>query len=160
MREPSVGVVSGPSHRVEFGDSGVGLARGAGGSVAVDAQDALVLADIEARLTKEVRGFVLALNQFGCRTQAISKEVPDSAQFCKLVAIFLGLVSFQLANALGKDLDKPIFFDDGRQYLTDLGLSLNELFREVNLDDHRFLAVAFVDQKPAQVDGRAEAGQQ
>lgn len=128
--------------------------------VAVDpdsVEHSLVLADVEARMTKEVRGLVLALSQFGHRAQAVSEEIPADAQFCKLVTSFLGLLGFQLAYSLGKDLDKPIFFDDGRQYLADLKLSLDEFVREVNLDGRRFLAVAFVDQHTPQADGRAEA---
>lgn len=123
-------------------------------------EHSLLLADVEARLTKEVRGLVLALSQFGHRAQAVSEEIPADAQFCKLVTSFLGLLGFQLAYSLGKDLDKPIFLDDGRQYLADLNLSLDEFVREVNLDGRRFLAVAFVDQHAAQADGRAEARKQ
>lgn len=132
------------------------LAGGAEGIERVDLQHDL-LAGVEARLTQEVRGLVLALHQFGSRAQAIGEEVPSSAQFCKLVTGFLGLLGLQLAYSLGKDLDKPIFFDDGRQYLADLNLSLNEFIREVDLDGRRFMAVAFVDQHPPKVDGRTEA---
>ena len=132
------------------------LTGGAEGIERVDLQHDL-LAGVEARLTQEVSGLVLALHQFGSRAQAIGEEVPSSAKFCKLVTGFLGLLSLQLAYSLGKDLDKPIFFDDGRQYLADLNLSLNEFIREVDLDGRRFMAVAFVDQHSPKVDGRTEA---
>lgn len=127
------------------------LAGGTEGVERVDLQHDL-LAGVEARLTHEVRGLVLALHQFGSRAQAIGEEVPSSAQFCKLVTGFLGLLGLQLAHSSGKYLDKPIFFDDGRQYLADLNLSLNEFIREVDLDGRRFMAVAFVDQHAAQAD--------
>ena len=125
-----------------------------------EAQHALVLADIEARLTKEVRGLVASLVQFGGRAQLISEEVPADAQFSKLVTGFLALLGFQLAYSLGKDLDKPIFFDDGAQYLRDLGLSLNDFVREVELDGRRFMAVALIEQGLPKAEGAADAGEQ
>lgn len=115
--------------------------------VSLDAQDALVLANVEARLTEEVRGLIAALNQFSGRAQGICVEIPDAAHFSKLVTSFLGLLGFQLAHALGKGLDKPIFFDDGAEYLRELNLCLSDFVREVDLDGRRFLAVAFVDEQ-------------
>jgi len=94
-------------------------------------QDAF-LASIEARLTQEMRDLILALQQFNRRAQLISENIPDSAQFCKLVTGLVRLVSLQLAAALGQGLDQGIFFDDGRQYLAQLHLRLNDFIREID----------------------------
>lgn len=110
-------------------------------------QDAFVLANVDTRLTEEVRRLIAALAQFGGRAQSISKEIPDAAHFSKLVTSFLGLLGLQLAHALGKGLDKPLFFDDGAEYLHELNLCLSDFVREVDLDGRRFLAVAFVDEQ-------------
>lgn len=67
--------------------------------VANESQYAFLLSDIEARLTDEVRWLVACLGQFSSRTELISKEVPDSANFSKSVTSFLSLFAFQLAHA-------------------------------------------------------------
>ncbi|MOA29707.1 hypothetical protein D3C78_1507400 [compost metagenome] len=117
-----------------------------------------MLADIEARLTEEVRGLVFALAEFGRRAKLISEEVPAEAHFTKLVTQSFALLAFQVSIALGKDMDKPILFDDGVLYLKNLGLNLNEFIREVELDGRRFLAVAFVDQQAGEIKHTADAG--
>lgn len=131
---------------------------GADAESALNAQDALLLADIEARLTDEVRGLVSALHQFGSRAQLIGKEIPEGAQFCKSVTALLTLLGFQLAYSFGKGLDEPIFFDDGAEYLRKLNLSLGDFVRELTLDGRRFLAVALVDEKLGQVCGAGDGG--
>lgn len=133
------------------------VAQAAVGNRALDAQDALLSA-IEARLTKEVRGLVAALHQFGCRAQLIGKDIPDSAKFCKLVTGSLTLLGFQFAYAFSQGLDKPIFFDDGTKYLADLGLSLEEFVREVTLDGRRFMAVALIEPEFSKLDSAVDAG--
>ena len=133
------------------------LAQAAVGDVALQAQDALLSA-IEARLTKEVRGLVAALDQFGRRAQLIGKDIPEGAKFCQLVTSSLALLGFQFAYSFNKGLDTPIFFDDGAKYLADLGLSLDEFVREVSLDGRRFLAVALIDQELPKLDSAADAG--
>jgi len=110
-------------------------------------QDALLLSDIEARLTNDVKGIILSLTEFAGSSQSICKEIPANAHFCKLIASTLQLFSLQIAVALGQGLNKPIFSDDGRQYLADLGLSLNDLIREIDLDGRKFMAIALVDKK-------------
>lgn len=135
----------------------------AGVADAVDAsgtQDALLLADIEARLTNEVRGLVDALREFGSRAQLVCKEIPDNAHFTKLVSSSFILMSLQLAYALHKGLDKPIFFDDGVEYLRELKLCLSDFVREIDLDGRRFLAIALIDQKLGQFSSTADCGEQ
>lgn len=132
-------------------DPDFGVAGAAGAKPALNAQDALVLANVEARLTEEVRRLINSLNQFSRRTQGICVEVPDAAHFSKLVTSFLGLLGLQLAHALGKGLDRPIFFDDGAEYLRELNLCLSDFVREVDLDGRRFLAVALVDEQTRQL---------
>lgn len=136
----------------------LGIATAADAPKALHAQDALLLADIEARLTDEMRGLVAALHQFGCRAELIRQEIPEGANFCKSVTAFLTLLSFQLAYSFGKDLDVPIFFDDGAEYLRKLNLSLGEFVRELTLDGRRFLAVALIDQQLGQLGGTADRG--
>lgn len=125
---------------------------------ALEPQDALLLADIEARLTNEMRGLVAALRQFSSRAQLLGEEIPERAHFCKLVTALLVLLSLQLSNAFGKDLDVPIFFDDGAEYLRKLNLSLGEFVRELTLDGRRFLAVALIDQQLGQLGSTADRG--
>ena len=135
----------------------------AGVADAVDAsgtQDALLLADIEARLTNEVRGLIAALREFGSRAQLVCKEIPDNAHFTKLVSSSFALMSLQLAYALHKGLDKPIFFDDGVEYLRELKLCLSDFVREIDLDGRRFLAIALIDQKLGQFSSTADCGEQ
>lgn len=139
-------------------DLNLGVAAATGAVDALDSQDALLLADIEARLTDEVRRLVAALDQFGCRSELIGKEIPDSAKFCKSVTLLLTSLSFQLAYSFGKDLDIPIFFDDGAEYLRKLNLSLSDFVRELTLDGRRFLAVALIDQQLSQLGGTADRG--
>jgi hypothetical protein len=124
------------------------VADGAEGVSVVDLQNAY-LVGMEARLTREVKGLIGTLSQFGSRAQLISEELPVGAEFSKRVTLLLALLSLQLANALGQGLDKPIFFDDGALYLKQLGLGLDDFIREVDLDGRRFLCVALTDQGTA-----------
>jgi hypothetical protein len=121
-------------------------------------QDALVLADIEARLTQQVRGLIAALTEFGGSAQLICKEIPDNAHFTKLVSSALVLIGFQLAYALGKGLDKPIFFDDGAEYLRELNLCLSDFAREIDLDGRRFLAIALINQQSSELGCASDGG--
>lgn len=130
-------------------DSGSGVADGAAAVASSDAKNAL-LASIEARLAQEVLRLIGPVQEFGRRAQLIGKEIPDSAQFCKLITGFIGLSAFQLAYAIRQMADTPIFVDDGREYLAKLGLQLHDVIREVDLDGRRFLAIALIDQKAAQ----------
>lgn len=157
---PSEGVgaaSSGAGRDGGFVDLDAALAGPASGVVVNDVQNAL-LASIETRLTEEVRRLVVALDQFSGRAQLIGKELPESAQFGKAVTGFLALLSFQFAYALRKDLDKPILFDDGAEYLRGLGLTLEQAFREVSLDGRRYSAVACVDNGLDDIDKRAGRG--
>ena len=137
-----------------------GVADAANARNSLNAKDAFVLANVEARLTEEVRGLIAALLQFGGRAQGICVEIPDAAHFSKLVTSFLGLLGFQLAHALGKGLDKPIFFDDGAEYLRELNLCLSDFVREVDLDGRRFLAVAFIDEQARELSSSSDGADQ
>ena len=75
-----------------------GLAAGADSKVISDEENA-DLAVIEAKLADEMIGLGNFLKAFALRTKAIREEIPDSAQFCKLVAGFFPLMAFQLAEA-------------------------------------------------------------
>lgn len=123
-------------------------------------QDRLVLADIEARLTDEVLRLVGALREFGCGAQLISESTPVGADFTKLVTQTVSLMGFQLANALLKSVELPVLRDDGVLYLKNLGINLHELFREIELDGRRFMAVALIDEKLGQLGNSAGAGEQ
>jgi hypothetical protein len=120
-------------------------------TVNVEDKQALVLADIETRLTEEVRRLILALTEFGHRTQAIGEEIPVDAEFVQLVTCLLSLMGFQFAVALGQGLDKPILFDDGCEYLRKHLLTVNDLFGKIDLDGRSYLAVALVDEPFSQV---------
>ncbi len=138
-------------------DLNAAVADRAAGDPSHNLQHAL-LVGVEARLAQEVRGLIGALGQFAGRAQCIGEELPSSSHFGKLVTGFLSLLSLQFAYSLGKGLDKPILLDDGAEYLRELRLSLDDLVREIDLDGRRFLAVAFVEQRSAEVFGGGESG--
>ncbi|WP_431222222.1 hypothetical protein ACQ86O_17865 [Serratia sp. L9] len=115
-------------------------------SLSVASQDNL-LASIETRLAEEMRDLVSALLRFGIGTQRINEELPETAQFGKLITRFFSITSLQLAYAFLKDRDKPLLLDDGAQQLQDLGLSLNDFIREIDLEGRQFLAIALIDKR-------------
>lgn len=147
LRQPGDAGVPGP---VAEGD--LGIAEGANSEEWSPAENAL-LATIEARLADEVRGLILALFKFASGAKAVREELPERAQFCKLVTMALELLALQGAHALGKDADMPLFLDDGREYLTRVGLHLKDFVREIDLNGRRFLAIALVDEKSSQILG-------
>ncbi|MCK9987422.1 MAG: hypothetical protein AzoDbin1_03894 [Azoarcus sp.] len=153
-----------PSSRAEAGvgrgrpDLGAVLADGAlPVPVAVTREDDL-LAGLEARLADGMRDLASALLKFSGITQAVHKELPLGSEFGKHITLLLGSVSLQLAYALLKDGDLPLLLDDGAQHLHKLGLSVDELFRELDVDGRRFLTVALVEQQSPQVFQHREAG--
>ena len=126
------------------------LADRAVGLSSVDEQNRL-LTGIEARLANEMRGLGLTLAEFARRTKAIREEIPDSAQFCKLVAGFFPLMAFQLSEAFLCPKHRFTFQDDGALYLQQLGLKVNDFAREIDLEGRKFLAVALLDHGAADV---------
>lgn len=142
----------------DFFDCKRGLTGGASAVTAPEHQDALLLADIETRLTHEVLGLMSFVREFAGRTQAIRKEIPDGADLYQFVSFFLASSSLNLANAVGLSLVRGIFRNGGREYLDELGLQVNELFREVELDGKRFLAVALTNEGNANVLKYVKAG--
>lgn len=127
-------------------------------TVAVADQDGF-LASVEARLANEVDDLVSALVKFSRSAQAISEELPLSAHFGKNVTLFLSLASCHVANALLQGRDKPLLLDDGALQLREMGLSLKEFLRELDLDGRRFLAVALVDQQAHHLRQRGEGSE-
>lgn len=126
-------------------DADANVAKRAVGSVGTHMEDAF-LAGIETWLADEVFRLVSALREFSGRTQLICQELPERAHFSESVTGFLSLIGLQLADALAKGLDRAVLFDDGAQYLGELGLSLQDLFREFDLDSSRFLAIALINE--------------
>lgn len=148
-------------------EAGVGCSRGDLGAVPADgalpvsvtvADEHELLAGLEARLADGVRDLAGALLKFGGITQAVHKELPLGSEFGKHITLLFGTVSLQFAYALLKDGDLPLLLDDGAQHLHKLGLGVNELFRELDMDGRRFLAVALVEQGAAEVLEHSEAG--
>jgi hypothetical protein len=117
-----------------------------------------LLSTLEARLAGEVRNLCAALLQFSRITQGIGEELPLSSNFGKNVTLFLSLGSLHVAQALLQRPDAPLLVDDGAQQLGEMGLSLDEFVRELNLDGRRFLAVALVDKQTRQVGQALKAG--
>ncbi|MBX3654153.1 MAG: hypothetical protein KF686_08200 [Ramlibacter sp.] len=102
-----------------------------------------LLVTLEARLTDEVVHLAEALRVFAVATQEIGEELPSEAQLGKHITLFFSAAGFHLAETLLKRRDVPLLVDDGAQQLREMGLSLDELIRELDLDGRRFLAVAF-----------------
>lgn len=123
-----------------------GIAVMADVSTLPEHEDALLLADIEARLTEEVHGLIRSIEQFGLRSKLISEEIPNSSKFAQLIASTLTLSSFHFAYALRKGADKGIFFYDTSHDFGQFSLSLEDRFRQINLDGRKFLAVALIDE--------------
>lgn len=119
-------------------------------AIPVAAQDDL-LAAIEARLTNEVLDLANALLKFSAGARSVREELPASAQFGKHITLFFSLCSLHIAQALFQRTDAPLLLDDGAQQLREMGLSLDELVRELDLDGRRFLAVALPNQANGQV---------
>ena len=139
-------------------DLGAVLADGAlPVAVPITSQDDL-LARLEARLADGMLDFSSALLEFARVSQSIHKELPLSAEFGKHITFFFSTFCLQFAYALFKDRDVPLLLDDGAQHLHKLGLSVDELFRELEVDGRRFLAIALVEQGAAHVLKDAQAG--
>lgn len=119
-----------------------------------------LLAALEARLAHEVTDLVSAISQFSRGLQSISKELPVGSDFGQNVTLFFSLVSSHVTNALIQGCDKRLLIDDGAQQLRDMGLSLGDFVRELDLDGRRFLAVALPDPKPSEFGSAGQAGQQ
>lgn len=114
--------------------------------------------ELEARMTSEVRGLIDALGQFARSTKLIHEEIPIDAHFGKSIAFLLACCSFQFANTLALSLVRGIFRNGGREYISQLELDIKDLFREIDLDGRRFLAVALADECKGQVLDGARAG--
>ena len=139
--------------RLDFGpvcNLNLGLAQDAQGGVFGHSQDAF-LASIETRLTQEMLRLVSPLREFARRSQLIREEIPNSAQFCKLVSAALPLISLHFVNAILESSKKNTFAGDGALYLKDIGLSLNDFVREIDLDGRKFMAIAVVERKSSDI---------
>lgn len=118
-----------------------------GAAVELDAlQDGFDAADVHARLAGEMRNLSLHLVGFARRLQAIREGIPVSRQFAKLVPVPFELLALQLAHTFLQAGDSRVLFDDGRQYLAELGLGLEDAMREVTLDGREFVCVPKLDQ--------------
>lgn len=135
------------------------FATGAPGVTTVSDSQHDLLTTLEARLAEEWAILAAALTRFGQAAQSISKELPAESEFGKLMLLFFSLSSLHVADALLKGADTPLLLDDGAQQLRNLGLSLQEFLREIDLDGHRFLAVSLAHQQFAQFNRAREAGQ-
>lgn len=124
----------------------------AGGAVShssVDKQNDLLLVDIEARLTDEVRSLVLALKQFSRGAQGIREEMralPD-ADVLQRVPLAFGLMCLQLADAIEKFSDSGILLKDDVLNISRLLSHLDEAFQKVELDGKQFLAIPLCDER-------------
>ena len=126
-----------------FAERDLGFAHGASGVGPLHLKNSLP-PGVEARLADEVGGLIAALTEFGSRTKLISEGFPDGSDPRQAIPLFLSLCSFQIAVALGEAMNCGVFVDDSREYLRKLDLSCGDLFRQLDLDGRRFLAVALV----------------
>jgi hypothetical protein len=126
------------------------LAQVAQSGVTADSQDAL-LASIETRLTQEMLRLIGPLREFARRSQLIREEIPDSAQFCKLVSAALPMIALHFCNAFLESAQKNTFAGDGVLYLNDIGLRLHDFVREVDIDGRKFMAIAHVQGKSSDI---------
>lgn len=115
---------------------------------------------IHAELTCEVRRLQSNLIRFGRALQGISKNLGPGKDFSKLVTSTFGLFGFQLAYAVGQVMDPAVLLDDGRQYLAQTELSLQQLFREICLDGRDYVCIAKVAPVAHHRDEAVDAGDQ
>lgn len=153
---PSVTANTSPAQRLARSEvTGLGvspvLTAGANPVTTAIASENDLLACLETRLANEVSNLADALLQFNRVAQSVREELPLTSDFGKRVTLFFSLSSLHVANALLQRSDAPLLVDDGAQQLSQLGLSLKELFVELDLNGRRFLAVALPDQGSAQI---------
>lgn len=102
---------------------------------------------IHAELTDELRRLVGILGEFGARFEAIRDRISSERELSQLVSIALVLTRLQLQDALLQGVDEGILLDDGAEYLRQLGLCLEDAFREVRLDGRDFVCIAKIDKR-------------
>jgi hypothetical protein len=130
----------------QSGNIGGAFAQVADATEFPNVQNALFVG-IEARLTQIMLWLVGPLREFARRTELIRKEIPDGAQFCKFISASLVKLAFHFANAFLSSAQENAFVGDGVVYLKELGLSLHDFVREINLDGRKFQAVTLIDRK-------------
>lgn len=113
---------------------------------------------VEARLAEEVLTLTTALERFGIISKTINEELPDSAQSGKLVTGLLSLLCFQFSHSLLKGMDHQLLLGEGANYASKLGLSLEDVFREIDLEGRKFLAIALIDEGFGDCGDRFERG--
>ena len=126
--------------------------------VAVVVEDSLA-ATLQARLTNEMLDLAAGLIKFARGAQTIGEELPAGAKFGKHVTLVLSCLALQFAQACLKDSNRALLLDDGALHLHELGLSVHDFLRQVDLDGRSFLAVALIDQQASQLEGRLKNGQ-
>lgn len=104
-----------------------------------------VMADIEARLAEECRKFCAAAFDAARKTAAIREEIPEGADFAKLMVGMLPLYFFHFGEAFSHCVDEGILVDDGASYLKKVGLRLGDLSHQIILDGRQFYLVPAID---------------
>lgn len=130
--------------------------EGADAHCAAELQNSLD-ALVEARLADEVRRLALALAESGRRFQAIRKGAAG-AELGKLVAVTLELIALQISNLFFQLGNSPGSLDEYCEKLGELGLGIDDVFRELTLDGRKFLCVALIDQPANDLPGSVEGG--
>ena len=103
-----------------------------------------LLSLIETRLTDEVRRGAADLRRLAAAVEEIRKGVPADADFVELVLSSFELLALQLSNTFLANCKSGIFLDDGREYLRQLGLSLQDAIREIHLDGRDYVCIVKV----------------
>lgn len=127
----------------EFG-AALGAGEGFASKAAATDQDDFVAADIEARLTEEVHRLAIVLLEGADRFQSIGQVAPR-CDLGQLVAQSFQLFALQFAQAFLQLGGKQGFLGEHAEQLGDMGLSIEQAFREICLDGRKFLAIAYVD---------------
>jgi hypothetical protein len=110
-------------------------------------KNAFDLADIEALLTDKVWDILSRLAYFRTWLVGISKEIPVSTDFAKLVAGFIKRMSLQFSVSYGQGI---VSFDQ----VGNLQLQSDGFFTEIVLDGKKFLLVPLSDGNTEQVPER------
>lgn len=102
-------------------------------------------ANIEARLTDEMRRFGVFFAESADRLRAIGEDAADD--FDKLIAASQRLFLLQFSDAILKSMHRCRSLTEYVDHLGELELSIRDAFREVVLDGRKFLAVALTDER-------------
>lgn len=115
-------------------------------------------ADIEARLTDEVRRFGVFFAEAADRLRSIGEDAGDNLD--KLVVASQRLLLLQFSDAILQSMRECSSLAEYVDHLGELELSLRDAFREVVLDGRKFACIALTDERAREFFRAHQGGEQ